>query len=59
MDKKFKNNACLKTPANSGVISQVYQNAMALFKHYAQVGFLIEVQITFAYWLTKWLGHSL
>ena len=43
MDKKFKNNACLKTPANCGVISQVYQNTMALFKHYAQVGFRIEV----------------
>ena len=44
MDKKFQGNACLKTPANSGVITQVYQNAMKLFTHYAQAIFQIDVQ---------------
>ena len=39
MDRKFKANACLKTPANTGVIAQVYQNSMKLFTHYAQVVF--------------------
>merc|ERR1711953_218869 len=36
MDRKFKGNVCLKTPANSGVITQVYQNSMKLFTQYAQ-----------------------
>ena len=43
MDKKFKGHVCMNTPANSGVITQVYQNSMKLFTHYAQVVFHIDV----------------
>ena len=43
MDRKFKGNVCLKTPANSGVITQVYQNSMKLFTQYAQVVFQTDI----------------
>ena len=37
MDRKFKENSCLKTSANSGLITQVYRNSMSLFTRYAQI----------------------
>ena len=39
MGKKFKDSSSLKTPANSSLISQVYQNSMSIFTAYAQMGF--------------------
>ena len=45
MDRKFKENTCLKTPANSNLISQVYQNSMALFITYSNLRKRFEADI--------------
>ena len=45
MDRKFKENTCLKTPANSNLISQVYQNSMALFITYSNLRKSFEADI--------------
>ena len=45
MDRKFKENTCLKTPANSNLISQVYQNSMALFISYSNLRKSFEADI--------------
>lgn len=45
MDRKFKENTCLKTPANSNLISQVYQNSMALFISYSNLRKNFEADI--------------
>ena len=45
MDRRFKESACLKTPANSNLISQVYQNSMSLFTSYIQLRREFEANI--------------
>ena len=45
MDRKFKENTCLKTPANSNLISHVYQNSMALFITYSNLRKSFEADI--------------
>ena len=45
MDRKFKENTCLKTPANSNLISQVYQNSMVLFTGYSNLRKSFEADI--------------
>lgn len=39
MERKLHANVCLKTAANSGLITQVYRNSMSLLTRYAQDGF--------------------
>ena len=45
MDRKFKESTCLKTPANSNLISQVYKNSMNLFTSYVQLRKAFEANI--------------
>ena len=45
MDRKFKENTCLKTPANSNLLSQVYQNSMSLFISYSNLRKSFEADI--------------
>ena len=45
MDRRFKESACLKTPANSNLISQVYKNSMSLFTSYIQLRREFEANI--------------
>ena len=45
MDRKFKESSCLKTPANSGLVTQVYRNSMSLFTRYAQSRQQFEIKL--------------
>ena len=45
MERKLHANVCLKTAANSGLVTQVYRNSMSLFTRYAQDGFQLRVVI--------------
>ena len=47
MNQKFKENSCLKNPANSGLITQVYRNSMSLFTRYAQIWLKIHFTILY------------
>ena len=45
MDRKFKESSCLKTPANLGLVTQVYRNSMTLFTRYAQSRQQFEIKL--------------
>ena len=45
MDKRFKESTCLKTPANSNLISEVYKNSMDSFTRYIEIRKEFEAEI--------------